>query len=136
MEAAAPFWTIPLARQVAILQSRAEGLTSEEAAARLAQFGPNIIGQERRFSLTVRMLCRLRNPLVLVLLGAASFAAATGDLASFAIVIAVMLAGLSLDSLQEHRAESAAAALKASVALIETVLRDGHPTKVKADRIV
>lgn len=37
-----PFWRLPLAELLGVLQAGPEGLSSVEAAARLVRFGPNL----------------------------------------------------------------------------------------------
>lgn len=133
---AGPFWTQPLAAQFSELRCTAEGLTTEEAQRRLRRCGPNLFKDHRRFSFVGRLVRRFRNPLILVLLAAATVSALTGDTASFLIIALVVTLGITLDTIQEHRATRAAERLRASVALIERVLRDGRETTIPAEQIV
>ena len=73
---------------------------------------------------------------MLILLAAAAVSAFTGDVASLAIISAMVLFSVLLDSVQEYRAEQAAEELKVSVALKEQVLRDGREITVRADQLV
>lgn len=130
------FWVRPTADLLAALECTAEGLAPDEAVRRLDRFGRNILQPKRRFSVPMRMLQRLRNPLVLILLGAAAIAAATGDVPSFAIIALIVALSVLVDSLQEHGAEKAADRLKASVALFERVRRGGREVMVPAEEIV
>jgi Mg2+-importing ATPase len=130
------FWQIPLAELRQRLEAGPGGLSSADAAARLARYGPNTLKASRRYSFLLRFLRRFRNPLVLVLLAAASVSAVTGDITSFVIISAIVLMSIVLDSIQEHRAEAAAEGLKASVALTEQVLRDGLERTVRAEDVV
>ena len=130
------FWTQPLAELMAAVGGSGNGLTSAEAQLRLGRYGPNLLKAQRRFSFIGKFLRRFRNPLVLILLAAALVAAATGDVPSFAIISIIVAMGVLLDAIQEHRAEEAAERLKQSVALTETVLRDGHDAIVRAEQIV
>ena len=56
----------------------APGLTSAEAAERLARFGPDQL-KARRQSALLQFLSRFRNPLVLILLAASGTSALTGE---------------------------------------------------------
>src|SRR5581483_7970677 len=76
----AAFWRAPLLEIQERLGSGPAGLTSREAAARLARFGPNSVETARPYSLFFKILARFRNPLVLTLLVASEISAATGDL--------------------------------------------------------
>ena len=91
---------------------------------------------QRRFSLLRKILSRFRNPLVLILLAAATVSAFTGDIASLVIISTMVLFSVLLDSVQEYRAEQAADQLKISVALKEQALRDGREITVRADQLV
>ena len=113
----ATFWQNPLADLTRQLDANANGLSSAEAAARLQRYGANRLEVQRRFSLLRKILSRFRNPLVLILLAAATVSAFTGDVASLIIISAMVLFSVLLDSVQEYRAEQAADQLKISVAL-------------------
>jgi P-type Mg2+ transporter len=134
--ARAEFWQHPLAELERQLGSGPRGLTTEDAAARLLRHGPNVIGAQRREGLLRKTAARLRNPLVLILIGAALISALTAEIGSFVIISTVVLLSVILDSLQEHRAETAADRLKAAVALTERVLRDGREAEIKAEAVV
>jgi Mg2+-importing ATPase len=112
------------------------GLTSDEAAARLAQFGPNVIGSRQRRAVIFEFLYHFRNPLVLILLAAGIFSAITGDTPSFLIIITIVLSGVILDFVQEHRAGRAAEKLSESVALQSRAIRDGHESRISSKSIV
>jgi magnesium-transporting ATPase (P-type) len=55
------------------------GLTTSEAAARLAQYGPNVVETGRRFRVLREGLGLLANPLVLILLVAALISGFLGE---------------------------------------------------------
>jgi Mg2+-importing ATPase len=112
------------------------GLSTSEAASRLAQFGPNVIGGRKRRAVIFEFLYHFRNPLVLILLVAGVFSAITGDTTSFVIINTIVLAGVLLDFIQEHRASRAAEKLSESVALQSRVLRDGKESMISAKGIV
>jgi Mg2+-importing ATPase len=112
------------------------GLSSQEAALRLARHGPNSIDTAPRPSLWRALVGRLRSPLVLMLVAAAGISAATGDTSSFIIIIAIVTASIVLDVVQEHRAGDAAAALRRRVSLMSCVLRDGARTERPAAELV
>ena len=113
----------------------APGLTSAEAAERLARFGPNQL-KARRQSALLRFLSRFRNPLVLILLAASAISAATGDVTSATVVAVMVLLSVILDFVQEHRAGQAAEKLATQVALKVQVLRDGQPQQRPAAELV
>jgi hypothetical protein len=81
------------------------------------------------------LFSRFANPLVLILLGAAAVSAFTGDVASFAIIGVVVALSVSLDFLQEYRAERAVEALQEQVAGAPISLPDRESIEVGKDRI-
>ena len=130
------FWQISLADLERQLRTSRDGLSTAEAAARRARYGPNALEEWRRLSLSLKFLSRFRNPLVLILLVAGAISALTGDLASFVIISTIVLISAALDTLQEYRAEQAAEHLKVEVALKEQVLRDGREVTVPSRDLV
>ena len=130
------FWCLPAAKLLDQVQSRATGLTQVEAAERLVQFGPNTAAEAREARLLVRIAKRLAEPLVAILLVAAAISGATGDLASFAIILTVISLSITLDVAQEHRASLAAEALKRSVAVHADARRDGTIISIPVEQVV
>ena len=76
-------------------------------------------------SLLVEFLRRFRNPLVLILIAASVISALTGEMASFLIIIVMVLMSVILDFVQEYRAGQAAQRLRQSVQIRASVVRDG-----------
>ena len=89
-----------------------------------------------RRAVIFEFLYHFRNPLVLILLVAGVFSAITGDTTSFVIINTIVLAGVLLDFIQEHRASRAAEKLSESVALQSRVIRDGKESMISAKGIV
>jgi Mg2+-importing ATPase len=118
------------------LQTSTAGLTEEEAERRLDEYGPNIVGQQRRYDL-VRLLGRaVINPLVivLVLLGTASFL--TRDVRAGTVISLMVALGVALRFVQEARASSAAAKLAAMISVTATVVRDDLTREVRLEHLV
>ncbi len=130
------FWTLPLRELLAALECDGSGLSEQEAVHRLAIHGANTLDARRRRRVLVEYLAHFRSPLVLLLLAACLVSAAMGDEAS-AIVIAVIVAGsVTLDFVQERRANDAAERLRESVALQASVRRGGGFVRVAAAQVV
>ncbi len=105
------------------LQTRPEGLTSDESAQRLRKIGPNQVAHTARHTIVSELVSRSLNPLNLLLLSLAVASYFLGDLRA-AIVIAVMvLLSVVLGFLQEHRSNKAADALRRMVLTTTTVRR-------------
>jgi len=129
-------WREPVARLLARLDTTAAGLDAASAQQRLAQYGLNDAATEKRRPLALQFLARFRNPLIIILLIASGMSAATGDVASFVIIAVIVLLSISLDFVQEVRAQSAVAALRRSVAVRASGRRDGHAISLPIDQLV
>jgi Mg2+-importing ATPase len=129
-------WRLSLAALETHLHAGPGGLTSEEAAARLAEYGPNVLRSHRRRLLIWEFLSRFRNPLVFILLTASGISALTGEVTSFLIISAIVLMSVTLDFVQEHRAGQAAERLQQSVAVRTSILRDGVPQDLPVNAVV
>ncbi len=116
--------------------SVAGGLTSQAAAERLAQYGPNDPVVRKRRSAVVDFLRLFLNPLVLVLLIAATASAALGDAIDAGIIFAIVILSNTLDFVQTRRSQKAVEKLQAQVASTATVLRDGRWVEILRTRIV
>lgn len=116
--------------------SQLQGLTSREAKIRLAKFGFNTFNETQAKSLFFQYLQRFKNPLVIILLVASAISAFTGELTNFFIISFMVLLSVTLDFVQEYRANSAALKLKRSVSIRTIVLRDGLPRETEANFVV
>jgi Ca2+-transporting ATPase len=113
------------------------GLTSSEAAARLAQSGPNALPEKSPDPLWRRLARQFESPLVYILLFALAFdvglwaygGAHGWPIEALAIGV-ILLLNAALGLYQERRSEAALARLKALAAAQAWVLRDGHLTRV------
>ncbi len=133
---APPFWQRSLDSLLGELRTDGSGLAGAEAGARLGTWGPNILRPRRERALALQFLSRFGNPLIILLLAAATISAFTGDMASFTIIAVVIVLSVTLDFVQEYRSGQAAERLKQSVALRTTVMRDGQLTVLPAEGIV
>lgn len=114
----------------------AGGLSSDEAARRLASHGPNEIPAEPRISMWRRVLRQLRDPLILVLLVAAGLTIATGDFSDAIVILFVVTVNTTVGVVQEVRAEQAVMALSAMSAPAARAVRDGSERSIPATEVV
>jgi Mg2+-importing ATPase len=110
--------------------SASDGLTQEEAERRLATSGANEIAAHGPPPWPLRLLHTLRNPLVILLAILAAVSLATGDVRAATVMSLMIVLGVTLRFVQEARADSAAAALRAMIRVTATALRDGQPREV------
>src|SRR4029078_3580060 len=84
---------------------------------RLRTYGLNLFEAVHREAFLVKLGKRVLNPLVALLIAAATVSGLRRDFGSFFIIVAVLLLSMTLDLVQEHRAEREAEALRPSVAV-------------------
>jgi magnesium-transporting ATPase (P-type) len=121
---------------LARLGSGAGGLTSAEAAQRLATAGPNRLPQPPRRGALARFAAQFASLLVQVLIAAALIALLLGHPLDAAVIALVVLANAAIGFIQEGRAERALAAIQGLLAPRAAVLRDGQRLGVDAAELV
>lgn len=103
-----------------------DGLTSAEAATRLAELGPNEVPSAPPVPLARRVLAQLTDPMILLLIGAFVVVLVLGDVADGVIIAAVVVLNTAIGVVQEVRAENAISALERVSAPRARVRRDGR----------
>ena len=105
------------------LGSSANGLTTQEAEARLRSVGPNEVAHEARHTILGEIVSRSINPLNLLLLTLATASYFIGDERAAFVIAVMVLLSVSLGFFQEHRSTKAADALRRMVQTNATVRR-------------
>ena len=124
-----------------------EGLTTSEANERSERYWKNKLAEGKKETIFQKFIKELLNPMILVLLAAATISAITtvinnamyGHNESFAevfIILFVVVLNAVLGVVQESKAEQAIAALKTMTAATSHVLRDGKVASVKSEDLV
>ena len=137
-------------------QTTLEGLSEDEAQKRMKEFGPNVVAHEQQHRRLKLFLKACVNPLVilLLLLSGVSFWTADptprylrGEITLWAmltapdfiggyIMLLMVILGVSLRFIQEARADSAAAKLKAMIRVTATVVRQGKAREIPLGELV
>jgi P-type Ca2+ transporter type 2C len=119
------------------------GLSSQEAARRLAEDGPNELRAIPPVPTWRRVLAQFQDPLVYLLLGAVVVALAAWIIEGragwpFDVIVITLVVALNalLGYVQEAKAESAVAALARMTAATSTVVRDGQVQRVASAGLV
>ncbi len=110
---------------LAALDAQPDGLTSAEAARRLAAHGHNRLPEVRVRGPLLRLLLQFHNVLIYVLLGAAAVTGALQHWIDTGVILAVVLANAIIGFVQEGKGEAAMAAIRGMLAPRAAVLRDG-----------
>ena len=123
------------------------GLSAQEAQARLEQNGKNKLAEGEKESMIKRFFKQLAEPMTIILLVAAAISAGMeiyegvtsghfGFPSDVVIILAVVLINAILGVLQESKAEKAIEALQEIAAATSKVIRDGHQITVKSEDLV
>jgi Ca2+-transporting ATPase len=119
------------------------GLSTEEAARKLAENGPNELPEPRPSPLWLRFLRQFRSPLIYVLvfavvfdLGVWMYEHLEGWPLEGLVIGAVLLLNAGLGTFQEYRSEQALAQLKELTPSVVWTLRDGRLVQIPSREIV
>ena len=112
------------------------GLSSDEAARRLAEYGPNELQAAQRISPWALLLEQFKNVLILILLLAVVLSAVLGHSVEAVVIGIIVLFAVLLGFVQEYRAERAIEALRQMAAPMATVLRGGEERDIAARDLV
>lgn len=118
------------------LNTSPSGLAHPEAEERRERYGLNEVAVEVRHGWLWRLMMSLRNPLVVLLAALAAISFATEDYTAGSVIGLMIVLGVLLKFIQETRADSAAAKLKAMIKVTATVVRDGVTEEVALKELV
>ncbi|HXF36394.1 MAG TPA: HAD-IC family P-type ATPase, partial [Actinomycetota bacterium] len=115
----------------------ASGLSTADARARLAEYGPNELPPSRRVPWPVRILRLLAEPMSILLIAAAVVdAVGLGQTVDAAAILAIVALNAAIAFFQEGKAAAALEALRSMESPRARLLRDGSPTEVPAREVV
>ena len=112
------------------------GLSSAEAAARLAAEGPNALPAARRHGLLGMVLGVAREPMFLLLVAASAIYLVLGDVHEALVLAASIAAVVAITVVQERKAERALEALRDLSSPRALVLRDGERRRIAGRDVV
>jgi Ca2+-transporting ATPase len=113
-----------------------QGLTAQEALARLERYGPNELQEKPRPGFFRLLLDQFNNFLVIILIVAALVSLLLGEYIDAAAILAIVVLNSVLGVVQESKAEQALAALKKMAAPNAQVIRDGQQITIPARELV
>ncbi|MCV0369726.1 plasma-membrane proton-efflux P-type ATPase [Filomicrobium sp.] len=115
--------------------AEAAGLSREEAARRLAQYGENALA-EHAVSLLQKLAGFFWGPIPWMIEIAAVLSAVVGHWADFAVILTMLFVNAGVGFWQEYKADNAIALLKQRLAPKAHVLRDGQWQEIAARLLV
>lgn len=118
------------------LSTGRHGLTGDEAAARLARYGPNEVEPEKEEPWWRLLLHQFTDPLIYILLAAALVTLVLRDYTDTAVILAVVLLNAVIGFIQEYRARQAMRALAGMAAPRAEVIRDGTVQEIPGRELV
>ncbi len=118
------------------LESSCHGLSTREAADRLAKFGRNELPPPARRGALRRLAAQFDNVLIYVLLAAAGVTALLAHWVDTGVILGVVVINAVIGFLQEGKAERALDAIRGLLAPRALALRDGHRVVVAAAELV
>lgn len=113
-----------------------QGLSSDEAAKRLDQYGENKLKGKPPKSLVKLFLSQLQDMLIYVLLAAAVITAVIGEYVDAVIILMVVVLNAAIGVFQEFKAEKAIEALQKMTTPRALVRRDGEIKEVNSETLV
>ena len=126
------------------LGSSRKGLTNEEAARRLKEYGHNKLEEKKKKSIISKFIDQFKNLMIIVLLVAAFVSAIAPliagdekvDIVDTIIILFVVIVNAILGVVQENKAEKSLEALKNMSAPFAKVMRGGEVQHIKSEEIV
>src|SRR5207344_1529116 len=126
----ATFWSIAATEMLQQLQTTAQGLTTDEARARLTRYGANLLKPKKKSDALTLLVSQFKSPIILILFIATGLSFFLGDPVDAFIILTIVLVSGLLGYWQEHSATNAVEKLLAIVQIKATVLRDGNPHEI------
>jgi len=143
------WYNLNVAEVTKSFDSKAEGLTADEAKKRLAQYGPNELREEKKkISVWALVAEQFKSTLIIILmaavvisvgLGIVSYEPGTGlpeEITDAIVIFAIVIACVALGVIEGYRSEKAMEALKKMAALTATVIRGGADLEIPARDVV
>ena len=130
------FWSIAAHEMLQQLQTTAQGLTIDEARARLTRYGANLLKPKKKSDALTLLLSQFKSPIILILFIATGLSFFLSDPVDAFIILTIVLVSGLLGFWQEHSAANAVEKLLAIVQITASVLRDGGTKEIPVEEIV
>lgn len=132
-----PAWHAVSCDQAAyLLNTSPNGLSHQEAQARLKRYGENVLEETKPISIFQLILHQFQSPLIYILLVAALVTLWMGDYIDSAVIAGVLLLNATVGFIQEYKAERSVRALKRLTEPRAHVVRDGVEKVIESRLLV
>lgn len=125
-----------LSQIYATLEVNPDGLSTEEAASRLSEHGPNRLPKAKSITVWQIFVRQFKNPLIYILGLAAIVSFAIGEETDAGFIAAVLLINALVGGIQEWQAERSSQALQQLIRTRATVIRDGVTRDIDGEDVV
>jgi len=133
---AIPFWHMPTPALLVQLQSNEQGLSQQEADARLKRYGRNRLHNHQTVGPWRLFLAQFKSSIILILLFATTLSFYLHDKLDALIILGIIFMSALLGFWQEKGAADAVGKLLALVQIQVAVLRDGAHQELPTEQIV
>ena len=136
-EERSPWHQMPVSDVIVELGTHGEqGLSRQEAAERLARYGPNALQEAPAPTFWQLLWGQFTNFLILILIAASVLSLLLGDVLEAVAILAIVMLNAVIGVVQESRAEGALRALRKLAAPQAEVIRDGERIAVPTEELV
>lgn len=118
------------------LDTTDNGLSAEEAAHRLEQYGENKLPVSKGASLIQIILHQILNPLIFILIAAAAASIAIGEGKDAIFIFLVIFINSTLGTYQEYNAEKSAEGLQSLLQIKARIKRKGKESEIASEKVV
>ncbi|MCU0679827.1 MAG: magnesium-translocating P-type ATPase [Planctomycetes bacterium] len=119
-----------------ILKTSPQGLTNEQVAERLKNYGPNELVAKKKKTWLKRFFLKFASPLIIILLITGTLSLTFGDKRSAVIIYLMIVLSIVMDFFQEYKSEKTVEKLKEKVVTKVEVLRSGKKECLKVSELV
>jgi len=113
-----------------------QGLTSAKAQQNLAKFGPNLLPAEKTKSIFILLFDQIKSPLIYILIFAGTVTFLLHEYSDSIVIFLAVIVNTILGFYQEFKVDRALIALKKTLGLKATVLRDNKIIETDAQNLV
>ena len=129
------YWSRPVPAVLQDFQASPDGLTTDQAAARLLEYGENTIKAQGKTAPLLLFFSQFKNPIMIILIAATTISGLTGDWLDSLIIMAIILGSVILSFLQEYSASNAIEELRSRIQIKSYVRRNSQTVEL-ANRLL
>lgn len=118
------------------LNSKKEGLNTEDLPKRYEKYGYNILQEEKRKSPLMVFLSQFEDLLIIILIIAGIISMITGNVESSVVIFCVIILNAIIGTVQYFKAEQSLKSLKSMYAPVAKVIRNGNREEILAKDLV